>query len=223
MSEPIKEREKIPALSEYESQRSEHLSIATTAHKMANDLLTDAQYVDASEFLIKIKEKRRMWEKLITPAIQAAKEAHNRMLAVKKELDQPLERAENEILKPALLRYSDRKAAERKAAEEQMNRMLADEAIKNQVGELSSPLPSPVVVLPKVEEPKGISYVTTFSAEVVDFKALLKAVLDGTVPEDAIQPNMSFINQRARSLKTLMSWPGVEVKEKRSTRVTIGG
>lgn len=243
MSE-IKEKERVPAQSEYESQRSEHLALATTAHKMANEIQTDQQYVDASEFLIKIKERRRWWEKLINPAIEAAHAAHKRMIAVKKEVDLPLERAENEILKPALLKYSAKKEAERKAAEEQVNKMLAEEAEKKRKAEeearaktalldgAGQPLPPaepvepppvvPTIVLPKTEEPKGISYVTTYAAEVVDFKALVKAVVDGTVPEDAIMPNMSFLNNRAKVLKNLLNWPGVAVKEERNVRATSG-
>jgi len=97
-------KEKSAPIYEYESQRMENLTLATAAYKIAGEIQTDQQYVDASEFLIKIKEKRRWWEKLINPAIEAAHAAHKRMIAVKKEVDQPLERAEDEILKPALLK-----------------------------------------------------------------------------------------------------------------------
>lgn len=253
MSE-LKEKEKVAPASEYETQRMENLTLATVAHKMAGEIQTDAQYVEASEFLIKIKERRRWWEKLINPAIEAAHAAHKRMIAVKKEVDQPLERAENEILKPALLRFSERKEAERRAAEEKLNRLMAEEAAKKAAeaeaerkkqeeeraatalldakGEvipppeplppLPPPPPPPTIVLPKTEEPKGISYVINYSAEVVDMMALLKAVIAGEVPSDAIQPNMSFINSRAKNLKNLMSWPGIAVKEERNVRATSG-
>lgn len=226
MSDLIKEKEKIAPAYEYETQRMENLRFATEAHKMAGDIQTDQQYVDVSEFLIKIKERRRWWEKLINPAIEAAHAAHKRMIAVKKEVDQPLERAENEILKPALLRYSAKKEAERKAAEENLNRVIAEEAERNRQAQeerpelTSQPVPIATVVLPKAEEPKGISYVITYAAEVTDLNALLQAVINGTVPIEAIQPNMSFINNRAKTLKTLMSWPGVVVKEERNIRAT---
>lgn len=255
MSNEIKEKEKVAPAYEYETQRMENLRFATEAHKMAGEIQTDQQYVDASEFLIKIKERRRWWEKLINPAIEAAHAAHKRMIAVKKEVDQPLERAENEILKPALLRYSAKKEAERKAAEDNLNRLMAEEAERKRQAEEAErkkqeeeraktalltptgdiipptepppPPPPPVqvatIVLPKAEEPKGISYVITYAAEVTDLSALLQAVINGTVPIDAIQPNMSFINNRAKTLKNLMSWPGVVVKEERNVRATSGG
>lgn len=265
----IEKKEKVAPASEYEAQRMENLTLATVAHKMAGEIQTDAQYVEASEFLIKIKERRRWWEKLINPAIEAAHAAHKRMIAVKKEVDMPLERAENEILKPALLKFSEKKEAERRAAEEKLNRLMAEEAEKKRkeeeaaqrktyeeaeakrkeeeaevarqaaargepIPEPAAPLPPPpppppappvqmpTIVLPKTEDPKGISYVTIYVAEVTDLSALLQAVINGVVPIEAIQPNMSFINNRAKTLKNLMAWPGIVVKEERGVRATSG-
>lgn len=247
------------ALMEYDSQRTEHLSIATMAHKIAGDIQTDQQYIEASEFLMKIKERRRQWEKLIDPAIESAHQSHKRILNVKKEVDQPLKRAEDEILKPALLAYSQKKERERKEAEDRLNRLLQEEAAKKRAEEqakldaerkaaeeeraknalldasgnviapseplpppveLPPPPPPPVVVLPKMEEPKGLSFAKTYVAEVTDMSALLQAIVAGLVPIEAVKPNDSFINQRAKTLKELMKWPGVTVKEETSVRAT---
>ena len=60
----------------------------------------------------------------------------------------------------------------------------------------------------------GTSMRSYYSAEVVDLLALVRAAAAGTIPLDAIQPNAVFLNAQARSLKTLMAYPGVRVTKR---------
>lgn len=205
----------VSPISHYDTYRNEHVSVATIAHKMADRIETDQQYIETSEYLLKIKEMRRRWQEIIKPAIRAAFEAHKNIKAVEKEIDQPLERAENEILKPALLRYSERREKERIAAEEKLNKMMQAEAN----GETQI---IPTIVLPKPETPRGLSYYETYKAEVEDLEALVKAVANKEVPIDAIQPNMSFINNKAKALKDNFNYPGVVVKKEKTVRASGG-
>jgi hypothetical protein len=60
----------------------------------------------------------------------------------------------------------------------------------------------------------GTSMRSYYGAEVFDLLALVKAVAAGTVPLDALTPNMVHLNGTARSLKTLMAYPGVRVTKR---------
>ena len=143
----------------------------------------------------------------------------------------PLARAENEILKPALLKYSQQKEAERKRAEEKMNELMKEESapkLVNQHGqpivtEDANPNLAPTVVLPKEKQPEGISITAVYKAQVYDVKALAQAVVEGTVPAEAILPNVSYLNKTAKALKDHMKWPGVKVFKEQSVRARTGG
>lgn len=60
----------------------------------------------------------------------------------------------------------------------------------------------------------GVAQKTYYGVGAVDVLALAKAVIAGTVPLAAIQPNTVFLNEQARSLKQLFpqSYPGCELK-----------
>ncbi len=75
------------------------------------------------------------------------------------------------------------------------------------------------VVLAPVEQAQtgkaaGMSMRTTYSCEVVDVEALLQGVIDGTVPREALMPNESFLNIKAREAKELFSFPGCRLVKK---------
>jgi len=75
----------------------------------------------------------------------------------------------------------------------------------------------PVVVVPK-DIPKmagGPVYRTIWDAEVIDFKTLAKAAVDGKVSINALSPNTVFLGQQARSLKSTMNFPGVRAFSRR--------
>ena len=198
---------------DYEGTRNEHVRTAMIASKMASTLNGEEDYIRAVEFLQDVKTMRQKWQRIIRPAIQAAHEAHKRIIAVEREIDQPLSRAENEFLKPAIAKYKERLEERRKLEEKRLNRMIQDET-----GGEQSPVAK--VIVPKKEDPKGISYVDLWSAEVIDLMELVKAVANGDVPMDVLQPNMARINQTAKALKDHLKWPGVKVNRTTSVRAT---
>lgn len=77
-----------------------------------------------------------------------------------------------------------------------------------------APYVAPVVAAPTYEKAKGTGIVRTWSAEVYDLKALVKAIADGIVPITYIDANMVALNSRARSDKQLMQVPGVRSVQK---------
>lgn len=80
---------------------------------------------------------------------------------------------------------------------------------------IAAPVVVPSVFVPKTT-PNGFGNATrrTWGAEVTDLMALVKAVAAGTVPIQAIEPNMVFLNGQSRMLKAALAYPGVRAIEK---------
>ena len=76
---------------------------------------------------------------------------------------------------------------------------------------------APVIILAAAPKPKGSVLKESFSAEVVDFKALVEAVAAGRVPLLALQPDHSFINNQARLFKDAFAYPGCKLKRETNT------
>lgn len=70
-------------------------------------------------------------------------------------------------------------------------------------------LPVAVAPAPAAPTTPGVSLVTRWSAEVVDFAALVRAVAAGDVPLDALQPNSTWLSERAREQREAFAMPGV--------------
>jgi hypothetical protein len=114
-----------------------------------------------------------------------------------------------------------REAAQKQAEEDALQRALelaaageseaADAVLEEEV------IAAPVVIQAAAPKPTGSVARKTYSAEVVDLKALVAAVAAGTVPLMAILPNESFIGNQARAMKEAFSMPGVKLKISDST------
>lgn len=114
-----------------------------------------------------------------------------------------------------------REAAQKQAEEDALQRALelaaageseaADAVLEEEV------IAAPVVIQAAAPKPTGSVARKTYSAEVVDLKALVAAVAAGTVPLMAILPNESFIGNQARAMKEAFSMPGVKLKTSEST------
>ncbi len=119
-----------------------------------------------------------------------------------------------------------RRVAQAKAEEEA--RKAAEEAALEQAVALESnghkeaaeavmatPVVAPAVYVPPTV-PKGMGQFMrkNWGAEVTDLMALVKAVAVGTVPIQALEANMVFLNGQSRMLKSALSYPGVRAIEK---------
>lgn len=131
-----------------------------------------------------------------------------------------------DILRRTLAAWDDKQRQEREEAERRLReeqareqRRLEAEAAEaeargniDQADEFSARAETVAMAptnLPPPETPAGISYRTTYRAEVIDLGELLLAVLEGKVPPGAVVPDMRYINAAARSLKGGVHWPGV--------------
>jgi len=187
----------------------------------------DASFQRAGAFLVNIKKVRAEINETFDPIIKKQHEAHKEAVAQKKKIEAPLIEAES-IIKPRMAAYHEeqerkrreeedriRKEADRKAQEEQIaDAVLAHESGQEELGDaiLEAPAYIPTIVAPKAAvKIEGVSFRDNYKAEVTDLKALMMAVLEGQVPSNVIEANMSVLNSLARSLKGQLNYPGVRV------------
>ena len=68
-----------------------------------------------------------------------------------------------------------------------------------------------VQVAAKIPEVEGMHTRTVWKFEVMDLPVLMKGVLAGKVPAEAVLANEAFIGKEARDKKEELKWPGVRV------------
>ena len=226
-------------LVQYEQDQKEHIQIASHAYGLSKAIKDEISFGMAVAFLADIKNRRKRWAEIIDPAVRDAHKAHVKIKAVKNEIDGPLERAELEILKPAIAKYEQVQEQERLIKQAELEResrkRQEEEKLKIAVeyekkGEpkiaeqvLDAPTIPIAIELPKQAQAKGISYQWRYSARVVDRLVLLKAIMDLKCNAACVTPNMVYLNQRARSDKDSFNIPGVElVKERSVSASTVG-
>jgi hypothetical protein len=191
-------------------------------------VITDQHSYDAAaEMVIGIKRLRKEVADSYDPVIQSAYKAHRAAVAAKKKIDGPLEEAEA-ILKGGLTKWNQaqerlRLEAERRAREEQwrMEQELrlarateladlgAPEEVVSDILDTRVEMPAPIAA-PTFTKAEGVSSRETWRAEVFDVVALCKAIAEGKVPANLIEPNMPALNGMARALKEALNIPGVK-------------
>lgn len=186
----------------------------------------DESFQKAGRVLLVIKDIRKEINATFDPIITKAFAAHREAVGQKRKVEAPLIEAEG-IIKPRMAAYHDeqerkrreeeerlRQEAIRKAEEEQLQDAVSAE--QSGMGDLAEsiidgPAYVPTIVVPQTQSAKveGVSFRENWKAEVFDPKALLKAIMDGRVPMNVIEWNMTALNGLARSLKGQMNYPGV--------------
>lgn len=136
-------------------------------------------------------EQRRQAETLRTQAAESEDPIERQRLA-----DEASERER---------RASEDAERERQEAEEREQREREEAAAQRSLSRVIS-APAIQSEAPKVS---GISTRQNWKIEIVDIKALCRAVADGTVPESYITANEKTLGQMARALKAEFKVPGV--------------
>lgn len=197
-------------------------------------ITTPAQYQVAGDVLKHIKGLLSEVDDTFKPIIQKAHAAHKEAVAQKKRIEEPLLRAEMNVK----LRITAYVGEEDRKRREEDNRLKLDAlreafVVRNdEIADLieqgrdeaalelsETEVAVPVVTAVELNRPtvvEGVSIRKVWSAEVTDKMVLVKAVAQGLVPLSALEANMVFLNQQARSLKGEMKWPGVEAVERDS-------
>jgi hypothetical protein len=189
--------------------------------------ITDAvTYARAGEALKTIKDLRAQIEDTFGPVVRKAFEAHREAVAQRKKVEAPLIEAEN-ILKPRINRYLEEEERKRRAEEARLqaaaqkqleDEQLAEAEYYEQAGDTEAAeevlaetrAPAPVMVPASKPRVQGITRRKTWSAQVTDIRALIRAVADGKAPINCLKADMVFLNQQARSMKGTLNWPGVK-------------
>lgn len=210
-----------------EEVQNEATQYPMQARALAEAIKDDDSYQTAGQFLITIKGFRKKVESTFGEVVSKAHAAWKATIALRKLADDPLDEAER-IIKPALAAYDqeqervrraeqDRIMAEQKKRDEDSR--LAQAAKVAETGDLSGAeaildAPAAPLVMPP-PPPKstvaGISYSDAWKAEVIDLKALVKAVAEGKAPLTLLEANTTAINSMAKSLKAELKYPGIRV------------
>lgn len=190
-------------------------------------------YNQAAQWLLGIKDLRKEIEDTFGPIIRAAHAAHREAVAQRKKVEAPLEEAER-TLKRGLAAYDTeqerlRRDEERRLQEEARQRDEArrlDEAAQleaealatddpgklleaNDLIEQPAPAPMPVFVPKATPTIAGVSYRERWGGEITDLKALVAYVAAHPQYLHLLTPNLTAINQLARSLKGQLQIPGL--------------
>lgn len=215
-------------------EASEAAALALPIPEQAKALVIrdDASLRNGNEILLTIKDLRKKIADTFGPICSAAFAAHKTAVKAQKDAEAPLVEAEA-IIKPAIARYMAeaerkrreeeeriRKEMERQAEEEALSAAIEAEAEGASPEEVQAIVETPVFIpqpiappLPKLE---GVSIRKVVKFRVADVNALIQGVARGQVPREAVIPNDVFLGQQARSLRTSLRYPGVEVWEEDS-------
>jgi hypothetical protein len=193
----------------------------------------------ANQYSNDLYEAEKRIEEFFEPLVDAANKAHKALTQKRKELVDRV-RIPRSIINGEIARYAreeqerrDREAetARRKAEKEEEDRRIAWAAEAEKDGDhraaeeiLEKPVSLPPAVAfgmpPVKQELSGISTFTVWQAEVVDFPALLLAVVEGKAPEVLVMPNEKAIGNMVRTLQDKFVYPGLRAYSETRVRKT---
>lgn len=225
------------ALAPEQRLERQNLSVSERATRL---VITDAEsFARAGELLTVLadlaKQVEEFWKEPTAKAHAAWKALTDRRASMLK----PLEAAKQDLgaRYAAFKREEDRKAEEQRRRDEQaakeaeQARLNAEAAALEQqaeetpeeqrpailaeaaqVRQEAATVPAPVLpIRPTVTTPKGISTRSNWTCQVDDKMALVRAVAEGKVSLEALEPNMVYLRARAKADKDTFRCPGVRV------------
>ncbi len=174
-------------------------------------------YREAADFLLYLKKQQKWWAEYNRPLKQQIDQLKRAALEREREVAEPMERAEREYLKPAMMKYdqqvADQRRRDEQAAQSQLKKEREDEALaraskleaegktQEAAAVVEEPIVTPAVVIPDTNKTKGISYKTDWKFEIINKDLIPRAYLK--VDEVAIRGI-------ARALKDKANIPGVK-------------
>lgn len=201
---------------EVEDKRTSITGPLNQAVKAVNDLFRPPkEYLDKAEATIKramvtwTTEQERLAAEARAKAEAEARAERERLAALEREQAEAARKAEAEA-QAAAEAGDEQAAAEAMAVAQAAQEQAAAAALTAQI----------VTVVPVVEAPAkvaGISGRVTYSAEVTDLLALVKAVAAGQAPLECLQADVRFLGAQARAFKKSgQLYPGVTIIAERS-------
>jgi hypothetical protein len=155
---------------------------------------------------------------------------HKKLCDMEKSFLEPVQRGLDYLRKAARTwkDEQDRIAAERQRQAEEAARKASEEAklllavqaeqagasVEEVEATLNMELNVPAPVLPAAPKVEGVTSSGRWKAEVIDIRTLCRAVADGKVMAELVQPNMTLLNKLVTQSKSAFNIPGVKaVKE----------
>lgn len=188
------------------------------ARKLAAEIVDAVTLDKAATFMLEAKKRMKSVIERLKEPKATARAAYQNWVNLEKELIEPYERIETEIIKPAMARFSMEQERKRRIEEEKLraearkreeDARLAEAAELEKQGQreladavIAAPVQVAPVVLPKVEQPKGISYRTVWRYRIVDA---------AKIPREYLCVDEPKLGGVVRSLKDAANIPGVEI------------
>lgn len=194
------------------------------AQAIAAGVVNDEGCATAEQYLLNVATKKKLAVQILDPFRKVALAAYQATLDEIKKWTEPLDHCRATV-EPVVFRY--RQDQEHKRLEEERRlqaeekKRLEDEALRRAeaaavAGDdvraeaiMEQPIVAPKMVLPAQPKTANVASVQTWSAEVYDLRALIKAALDNPVLLSCLTADMKVLNQYARSQKGQMNIPGV--------------
>lgn len=202
----------------------QEITAAVLAQAEQFEIVTQEHYVGSADLLKQIKSKQADLDTLRRGMTRPLDQAKARIMDLFRPAVEQLVEAEV-VLKGAMIGFTQeqerlRQEAERvarEAAEKEAERLRqraerarakGKEDKADDLEEQAETVPVPIVPS-SVPTTSGVSFRTTWRAEVHDWKALVTACAQGQAPLALLLPNLVVLNAQARSLKKELNIPGV--------------
>ena len=211
------------------------------AKATAMTVINQEQRIVAGDFLKNIKDMQKEVSDTFDPIVTKAHEAHKEAVAQRDKYLTPLKTAEKDLKSKCvtwevaeeqkrleeqarLIKEAEEQAEiQRKALEAEAEKLIDKGDVK--AAETLIKASENVEVAPKIAysstlKVKGQALKSTWSAEVIDLKALVKAVAEGKAPITFLMANQTALNQQAKASMDSIAYPGVKFKETKTMSST---
>jgi len=207
-------------------KESELVALELKAQMEALEVVDQASHDYAQELNKKAYQSKKAFHEWFDPIDEASKKQRQAVIAQGKKIDEPFDLVIKQTGSKcaAWVRAEQAKLAEEKRRAEEIACRLAEDAALRAAealqkegmtaaadAVLEAPIVAPKIVMEQVATDTGVSYRDTYSAEVIDLMALVKAVAAGTAPIYFLQADQTALNGWARSSKGTLPLPGVKV------------
>lgn len=191
---------------------------------------TPARCEEALELIRSLKEVGRQFDALLDPIVKANHTAWKTSLQQKAVVKDPIEKSVHLLQGKVSIWRQKQQEREQKALQEEQRKLrehaeddhratLAD--LRNAGADAEAAMVAaqgpqvPIAQVPsRVPTLAGQSTRKNYTASVVNKAKLIAAVAEGRVSPEALSPNMTYLNARARADKEHLDIPGVEVRTK---------
>jgi hypothetical protein len=224
-------------MSDDKELREQEVMALEVARRAAGVAVVDVETMrEANGFTVALREREKAIDGFFDPLIAAAHKAHKALTTKRNEIKSPVANARRDLeskIAQFISREEERRRIEaeiaRKTAQDEAEvaRLATAEQLEREgLGDLAEEVLAGTDDVPAVsvgpppirEELSGITTFEHWFAEVIDFRALVRAVALGEAPEVYVVPDLSALNRAVKTFKGEFSCPGVSVRREMRVR-----